>query len=77
MRIVSNVDKDTESRSVDAVFDVVRELSGDQQKLVDVGADDWVDVALVDLLAATQESDETDAAEDSVAMLNDLALLDL
>jgi hypothetical protein len=77
VRIVSNVDKDTESRSVDAVFDVVRELSGDQQKLVDVGADDWVDVALVDLLAATQESDETDAPEDSVAMLNDLALLDL
>jgi hypothetical protein len=77
VRIVSNVDKDTESRSVDAVFDVVRELSGDQQKLVDVGADDWVDVALVDLLAATQDSEEADAPEDSVAMLNDLALLDL
>ncbi len=75
--IASSVDEDTESQSVDVLFDTVAERPSNQQKLVDVGAGDRIDEALVDLLAKTQDSDKTDEPEDAASLLNDLAILDL
>lgn len=51
--------------------------SGNPNKPPNVEHDNWVDPALVDLLAKAQDSDRTDEGEDAVSTLNDLALLDL
>ena len=75
--MASSSDKDTETRSIDTVYDSTGLVSNDKQKPVDLGVGNLVDAGVVDLLAEAREAGENDESESIASTLNDLAILDL